>query len=94
MATGMPVWLSTMLLGLGTVFVGLIVLIYITKLSSAIIIAFEKKKSAAVPAIAADEQEAAIPNRGTLVAVVAACVAEVMGKDISGLRIVSLKRVD
>ncbi len=92
---GMPVWLSTMLLGIGTVFVGLIVLIFITKLSSAIIIAIEKKKSASAPAVAAvDEQEAAIPNRGTLVAVVAACVAEVMGKDISGLRIVSLKRVD
>mgnify|MGYP001768553991 CR=1 FL=1 len=90
---GMPVWLSTMLLGLGTVFVGLIVLIYITKLSSAIIIAIEKKKSAAAPAVA-EEQEAAIPNRGTLVAVVAASIAEVMGKDISGLRIVSLKRVD
>ena len=90
---GIPVWLSTMLLGLGTVFVGLIVLIYITKLSSAIIRAVEKKKAAAVPAAVA-EAEAAIPNRGTLVAVVSACIAEAMGKDVSGLRIVSLKRVD
>ncbi len=90
---GMPVWLSTMLLGLGTVFVGLIALIYITKLSSVIIRAIEKKKGSAAPA-AADEEKTAIPNRGTLVAVVSACIAETMGKDVSGLRIVSLKRVD
>ena len=32
--TGMPVWLSTTLLGLGTVFVGLICLIFIVKLMS------------------------------------------------------------
>jgi Na+-transporting methylmalonyl-CoA/oxaloacetate decarboxylase gamma subunit len=82
-----------MLLGIGTVFVGLIILIFITKLSSAIIIAIEKKKSAAAPA-ADGQQGTTIPNRGALVAVVAACVAEVMGKDVSGLRIVSLKRVD
>ncbi len=94
--SGMPVWLSTMLLGLGTVFVGLIVLIYITQLSSAIIRGVEKRKkqSPAVQAEAGAPETAAVPNRGALVAVASACIAEVMGKDISGLRIVSLKRVD
>jgi hypothetical protein len=32
-------------------------------------------------------------NRGELAAVVASSVAEVMGKDVTGLRIVSIKRV-
>jgi len=52
--------------------------------------------------LAVDEPEAletgasapAIGNRGELAAVVASCVAEVLGKDVTGLRIVSIKRVD
>ena len=35
----------------------------------------------------------AIANRAELAAVIASCVAEVMGKDVSGLRIVSIKQV-
>ena len=35
----------------------------------------------------------AVANRGELVAAVASCVAEVMGKDVTGLRIVSIKQV-
>lgn len=35
----------------------------------------------------------AIANRAELAAVAASCIAEVMGKDISGLRIVSIKQV-
>lgn len=88
---GMPVWLSTMLLGLGTVFVGLIVLIYLVKLTSVIIRAFEKKEKAP----AAEEAAEAAPavDRGPLVAAVSACIAETMGRDVTGLKIVSLKRV-
>ena len=41
--------------------------------------------SAAAPAVA---------NRAELAAVVASCIAEVMGKDVSGLRIVSIKQVN
>jgi len=87
---GMPVWLSTMLLGLGTVFVGLIVLIYIVKLSSVVIRAIEKKQ---VPSAEESAEAAPIQDRGALVAAVSACIAETMGRDVSGLRIVSLKRV-
>ena len=35
----------------------------------------------------------AIANRAELAAIIASCVAEVMGKDVSGLRIVSIKQV-
>ena len=36
----------------------------------------------------------AVANRAELAAVVASCIAEVMGKDISGLRIVSIKQLN
>ena len=37
--------------------------------------------------------EMPIPNRSEVLAIAAPCIAEVMGKDVTGLRIVSLKRV-
>ncbi|HWP22399.1 MAG TPA: hypothetical protein VN417_06585 [Candidatus Cryosericum sp.] len=43
-----------------------------------------------IPAPALD---APIPNRNEVLAIAAPCIAEVMGKDVSGLRIVSIKRV-
>lgn len=89
-------WLNTTLLGLGTVFFGLICLIFITKLMSAIITANEKKKAAApVPAAAAPAPAAeTIANRGAFVAAVAASIATVMGTDVSGVRIHSIKKVN
>ncbi len=92
----MPVWLNTTLLGLGTVFFGLICLIFITKLMSAIIVASEKKKptaSAAAVAAAAPAAET-IANRGAFVAAVASAIATVMGKDVSGIRIHAIKKVN
>ena len=37
--------------------------------------------------------ETPIPNRSEILAIAAPCIAEVMGKDVSGLKIVSLKLV-
>ncbi|MPM31366.1 hypothetical protein SDC9_77921 [bioreactor metagenome] len=37
--------------------------------------------------------EAPIPNRNEVLAIAAPCIAEVMGKDVTGLRIVSIKKV-
>ena len=92
----LPVWLSTLLLGLGTVFVGLICLIYITKLMSWVIGLIEGKKPApeAQQAVKAAPAAGTIANRGAFVAAVASCIATVMGKDVSGLRIVSIKKVN
>ena len=36
---------------------------------------------------------APIPNRNEILAIAAPCIAEVMGKDVSGLRIVSIRKV-
>ena len=96
----MPVWLNTTLLGLGTVFFGLICLIFITKLMSAIINASQKQdKAAAAPAPVAAVAPAApaapaIPDRAAFVAAVASSIATVMGTDVSGLRIHSIKKAN
>jgi hypothetical protein len=37
--------------------------------------------------------DASIPNRNEVLAIAAPCIAEVMGKDVTGLRIVSIKKV-
>ncbi len=71
------------------VFAGLIGLIVILK-------AVRKKQLEELRA--EEEAEAAnagtvIQNRGELVAAAASCIAEVMGRDVSGLRIVSIKQV-
>lgn len=88
-------WYNTILLGFGTVFVGLIALIFIVKLMSAIVAASEHKKpveaAAAAPAAAAQE---AIPDRGAFMAAVASAIATVMGTEVSGLRILSVKKID
>lgn len=90
---GMPVWLSTTLLGLGTVFVGLICLIYITKLMSFLCARFSDKPAPAVSAAPAAARPE-ISDRGAFCATVAACIASTMGAEVDGLRIVSIKKVN
>ena len=92
----MPVWLNTTLLGFGTVFVGLICLIFITKLMSAAIRGFQKEpQQAQAPVKAAPAAvEAGIPNRGAFVAAVSAAIATELGTEITGLRILSIKKAN
>ncbi len=91
----LPLWLSTTILGFGTVFIGLIALILIISLTSLIINSLNSKKKEepvkAVPASAANGNE--IANRQEFVAAVSAAIATVMGKDVSGLRIRSIKKI-
>ena len=86
-----PEWYVVVLLGLGTVFVGLIVLIFIIKLMSAVLGSFNKEKAPAPVAAPAAAQP--IANRGEFVAAVSAAIASAMGTDVSGLRILSIKKV-
>ena len=94
---GMPVWLSTTLLGLGTVFVGLISLIFIIRLMSFLYGLFAGKSASGAPAPASTTATAAtsepIENRQQFVAAVSAAIATVMGTEVSGLRITSIKKV-
>ena len=101
--------LSTVLLGLGTVFVGLICIILLVML-----LKFASGNNASAPAaapvaaptapvaaptapVAAPAAPAAasaeIPNRQEFVAAVSAVLAEELGTDISAIRIHSIKKI-
>ena len=71
------------------VFAGLIALILILKAVRARQDSLYAEEEEAAEATGAS----AITNRAELSAVVASCIAEVMGKDVSGLRIVSIRQV-
>ena len=80
------------LLGLGTVFVGLICLIFLIKLLSLIVAKAQKKETAAAPVKAAANTPE--PNRQELVAACSAAIASVMGVGVQGLRILAIKKLD
>ena len=97
--------LITVLLGLGTVFVGLIciiLLVMLLKLASGNNASAPAAAPAAAPApvaapVAAPAAPAAasaeIPNRQEFVAAVSAVLAEELGTDISAIRIHSIKKI-
>ena len=87
--------LITFLLGLGIVFIGLIALILIVKIMGWIMSKAKTKqpqpeqKAAPVPAKSVPEGD-----RGEIIAAVSAAVATMLGESVSGIRIVSFKKVD
>ena len=85
-------------IGLGTVFVGLICLILICYIMSAIVKLFAKgdKKEAPVPVAATSAAVASQPviaNKGEFAAAIAAAIAEDLGTDVTGIRIKSVKKI-
>ena len=86
-----------LLLGMGTVLVGLVCLIFIAKLMSLACKGAGKKKGAADPALtpaqapAAGTPACAIENRPQFVAAVSAAIATAMGTDVTGIRIHSIR---
>lgn len=80
------------MLGVGTVFVGLAMIIILCKLMSFFIGMLEKKAPEAAVAPAAPVNTA-IPDKQPLIAAISAVVAEELGTDISNIRIHSIKRV-
>lgn len=78
------------LMGMGTVFFGLICLILLTALMSRLCGRGQSVPEAApLPAPPA----AAEPDRQELAAAVAAAIAEELGTDITGIRILSMKKI-
>lgn len=77
------------LMGMGTVFFGLICLIALTYLMSAVV--GRGKKAAPAPVPAAPQTAGEVTPE--LVAAVSAALAEELGTDITGIRIVSMKKV-
>ena len=78
------------LMGMGTVFFGLICLIGLTALMGRIC---GRGQQAAPAAPAAAAPAAAEPNRQELVAAISAAIAEELGTDITGIRILSMKKL-
>ena len=86
----------TPLMGMGTVFIGLVSLIFITKLMSLIVTKVVLKKTAAPAPAAATPAPAAAPApaiTGEMVAAISAACAEEMGTDVSKIRILSIKKL-
>lgn len=82
------------LFGIGTVFVGLIVIILLCKLLGLLVGKMGKEEKAdETPATQTNAAAEEIPNREEFVAAVSAALAEYMGEDINSFRIVSIKKV-
>lgn len=91
-----------LLLGMGTVFFGLICLIFITKLMSLVLkkVLKEKKPAEKAPAVPAQAPQApvstggiAFADRKLLDAIIAASIAAYDGGDMRGLRIRSIRQI-
>ena len=93
MVNEIPNWF-VICLGVGTVFVGLIAIIIICKIMSALCGSgradkSEKKESAP----AASAVSAVIENRQEILAAVTAAAAEEMGTDVSAIRVLSFRKL-
>lgn len=84
------------LMGMGTVFVGLICIIIVCKIVSGIIRLSEKapaETAEATPAPAAQPVGEEIPDKQRIIAAVSAAIAEELGTDVGALRILSFKKL-
>lgn len=82
------------IMGMGTVFIGLICIVLICNLMSLVIRVFTKNdKKAAVAPAAASTPELSPAEKSAVVAGVCACIAEELGTDCSNIKVLSFKRV-
>ena len=79
------------LVGMGTVFVGLICIIGLCKLMS-IICSFMPKSKNGAPKAPQSQSPAPIANKQEIVAAVCAAIAEENGTDVENIRVVSFKK--
>ena len=80
------------LMGIGTVFVGLISIILVCSIMSALVRLSEKKGTKTKQGAGAQDN-GEIPDREKLVVAVSAAIAEELGADVGAIRILSLKKV-
>ena len=81
-------------MGIGTVFLGLVCIVLLCLIMSAICRAAERKpENSAAPAVAPAVSAQPIENRQEIIAAVSAALAEEMGTDISAIRIHSFKKI-
>ena len=80
-------------MGVGTVFIGLLCIVLLCLIMSAICRAFEQKPKTAKAPVDSVSAEKPIENRQEIIAAVSAAVAEELGTDISAIRIHSFKKI-
>ena len=78
-------------MGIGTVFFGLICIIFLTSAMSAF--CRRGSQTAASAAVAAPAVKAAPAEDASLIAAVSAVIAEEMGTSVNGIRILSMKKI-
>lgn len=87
-----PDWM-VVVMGVGVVFVGLILIILICKIMGLFFARTAKPESKPETAVAPAATNATIENRQEIIAAVTAAAAEEMGKDVSALRVISFKKL-
>ena len=88
--------LFVVLMGIGTVFFGLICIIALSSAMSAVCRSLgggTPAAASAAPSPAPAAAGAAVPNRQAMIAAIAAAVAEEEGTDLAGIRILSVKKL-
>ena len=82
------------LMGMGTVFVGLICIVFICMIMSAIVNSFSKKtKIEKTSAPAVNNASAPIANKQEIVAAVCAVIAHETGAEAKNIRVLSFKKI-
>ena len=87
-----PDWM-VVVMGIGVVFVGLILIILICKIMGLFFARTAKPESKPETAVAPAATNVTIENRQEIIAAVTAACAEEMGKDVSALRVISFKKL-
>ena len=87
----LPNWFVCVI-GMGIVFLGLLVLVLICQLLG-IVCANAAKKAPAAPVAAPAAASAEIPNKQEFIAAVSVAIAEEMGEDVSAIRITSVRKI-
>ena len=87
-----PASWMVVVMGVGVVFLGLVLIILICKIMGLFFVKTTKADSKPATA-AAPANNAVIQNRQEIIAAVTAVCAEEMGKDVSALRVISFKKL-
>ncbi len=87
-----PDWM-VVVMGVGVVFLGLVLIIIICKIMGLFFAKTAKTEGKTAAVVAPVATNAKIENRQEIIAAVTAACAEDMGKDISALRVISFKKL-
>lgn len=95
----LPNWF-VVVMGMGTVFISLLFLVLICSILGAVCNGFgkkaeETKDTTVMQTVSqpANNTKTEIPNRAEFVAAVSAAIAEELGTDVTGIRILSIKKL-